>query len=219
MSSHPSNINSQEWSELISAVVAATISRTQPTLNQLIQQVIYVIPAKQPEPLRAQTASNLLIQIARELEKSLPSPNHPTIAWFVVYVGLGSSPPEALQSVQMVLDQGFKPFEDFFVDHQGIHFYDHGATPEKIAQIPQRLSEFTQMTVRIDISEVNHIIGKFNLSEAEARNMLMNLKILEKKMNLPIEQLLSLLEYNDELLRQVIESDLTRNDNKNRFGM
>jgi hypothetical protein len=32
-------------------------------------------------------------------------------------------------------------------------------------------------------------------------------------------QLLSLLEYNDELLRQVIESDLTRNDNKNRFGM
>src|SRR5919202_4036694 len=218
MSSQPSDVNLQECSQLICAVVAATISRTQPTLNQLLEQVIYVIPSEQPESLRRQTASNLLIQIARELEKSLESPTHPTIAWFVVYVGLGSSPPEAIQAVQMVLDKGFKPFEDFFVDPQGIHFYDHGATPEKIEQIPQRLSEFTQMTVRIEISEVNHLIERFNLSESEARNVLMNLKILEQKMKLPIEELISVLDYNDALLRQVIQSDLTGSDDKKRFG-
>ncbi len=215
MSFQPSNVNSQECSELISAVVAATINRNQPALNQLLKQVIYVIPARQPESLRAQTASNLLIQIARELEKSLESPTHPTIAWFVVYVGLGSSPPEAIQAVQMVLEQGFKPFEDFFVDHQGIHFYDRGATPQKIDQLPERLSEFTQMTVRIDSSEVNHAIERFNLSEDEARNMLLNLKILEKKMGVQFEDFLSVLDYNDELLRQVIQSDLTRSDDRN----
>jgi hypothetical protein len=219
MSFQPSNVNSQECSELISAVVTATISRNQPALNQLLKQVIYVIPARQPESLRAQTASNLLIQIARELENSLDSPTHPTVAWFVVYVGLGSCPPEAVQAVQMVIDQGFKPFEDFFVDRQGIHFYDHGVTPEKIAQIPQRLSEFTQMTIRVDSSEVNHLIERFNLSEDDARNVLLNLKILEQKMKLPLEHLLSVLDYNDELLRQVIASDLTQSDTKNRFGM
>jgi hypothetical protein len=219
MSFQPSNVNSQECSELISAVVTATISRNQPALNQLLKQVIYVIPARQPESLRAQTASNLLIQIARELENSLDSPTHPTVAWFVVYVGLGSCPAEAVQAVQMVIDQGFKPFEDFFVDRQGIHFYDHGVTPEKIAQIPQRLSEFTQMTIRVDSSEVNHLIERFNLSEDDARNVLLNLKILEQKMKLPLEHLLSVLDYNNELLRQVIASDLTQSDTKNRFGM
>jgi|SRR5919199_1126013 hypothetical protein len=218
MSSQPANANSQEGSELISAVVTAILRRNQSSLNQLLKQVMYDIPAKQPESLRAQTVSNLLMQIARELEQSLQSPTHPTIAWFVVYVGLGSSPPEAIQAVQMVLDKGFKPFEDFFVDPQGIHFYDHGATPEKIEQIPQRLSEFTQMTVRIEISEVNHLIERFNLSESEARNVLMNLKILEQKMKLPIEELLSVLDYNDALLRQVIQSDLTGSDNKKGFG-
>ena len=218
MSSQSANANSQEGSELISAVVTAILSRNQSTLNQLLKQVMYDIPAKQPESLRAQTVSNLLMQIARELEKSLESPTHPTIAWFVVYVGLGSSPPEAIQAVQLVLDQGFKPFEDFFVDHQGIHFYDRGATPGKIEQIPQRLSEFTQMTVRIEISEVNHLIERFNLSEAEARNVLMNLKILEQKMKLPIEELLSVLDDNDALLRQVIQSNLTGSDNKKGFG-
>lgn len=219
MSSQPSDVNLQEWSELICEVVAATISRTQPTLNQLLKQVIDVIPSEQPESLRRQTASNLLIQIARELEKSLESPTHPTIAWFVVYVGLGSSPPEAVQAVQMVIEKGFKPFEDFFVDRQGIHFYDHGATPEKLAQIPERLSEFTQMTVRIDRSEVNHLSERFNVSEDEARNVLLNLKILEKKMRVLLEQLLSVLDYNDELLKQVIQSDLTRSDNNKGFGI
>ena len=219
MSSQPSDVNLQGCSELIRAVVAVTISRTQPTLNQLLEQVIYVIPSEQPESLRRQTASNLLIQIARELEKSLESPTHPTIAWFVVYVGLGSSPPEAVQAVQMVIEKGFKPFEDFFVDRQGIHFYDHGATPEKLAQIPERLSEFTQMTVRVDSSEVNHLSERFNLSEDEARNVLLNLKILEKKMRVTLEQLLSVLDYNDELLKQVIQSDLTRSDNNKGFGI
>src|SRR5919202_1642887 len=219
MSSQPANANSQEGSELISAVVTAILRRNQSSLNQLLKQVMYDIPAKQPESLRAQTVSNLLMQIARELEQSLQSPTHPTIAWFVVYVGLGSSPPEAVQAVQMVIEKGFKPFEDFFVDRQGIHFYDHGATPEKLAQIPERLSEFTQMTVRVDSSEVNHLSERFNLSEDEARNVLMNLKILEKKMRVTLEQLLSVLDYNDELLKQVIQSDFTRSDNNKGFGI
>jgi hypothetical protein len=133
-------------------------------------------------------------------------------------VGLGSSPPEAIQAVQMILDQGFKPFEDFFVDTQGIHFYDNGATPEKIDRIPERLSEFTQMTVRVDISEVNRLMNRFNLSEPEARNTLLNLKILEQKMKVPLEQLLSVLDYNDELLRQVIQSDLTGSENNQGLG-
>jgi hypothetical protein len=128
-------------------------------------------------------------------------------------VGLGSSPPEALQAVQMILDQGFKPFEDFFVDIQGIHFYDNGATPEKIDRIPERLSEFTQMTVRVDILEVNRLMNRFKLAEPEARNTLLNLKILEQKMKVPLEQLLSVLDDNDELLRQVIQSDLTGSEN------
>jgi hypothetical protein len=75
------------------------------------------------------------------------------------------------------------------------------------------------MTVRVEISEVNHVIERFNLSEAEARNVLLNLKILEQKMNVPFEHLLSVLDSNDELLRQVIHSDLTRSDDKKRFGM
>lgn len=217
MNSRLSDINPHEESELISAVVAATISQTQPTLNQLLQEVIYGIPAKQPESLRGQTASKLLIQIARELEKSLGNSTHPTMAWFLVHIGLGSSPMEAVQAVQLVLENGFKPFEDFFVDCQGIHFYDHGATPEKLNKIPERLSEFTQMTVRVDSSEINQVIERFNLSEDEARNVVLNLKILEKKMNISIEELLSALDYNDELLRQVIQSDLTRSDDKKGF--
>jgi hypothetical protein len=215
MNFQPTNINLPEPSELIPAVVTAAINRNQSVLDRLLQQIIYVIPSKQPESLRAQTASNLLIEIARELEKSLESPTHPTIAWFVVYVGLGSSLPEAVQAVQIILEKGFKPFEDFFVDHQGIHFYDRGATPQKIDQLPERLSEFTQMTVRIDSSEVNQVIERFNLSEDQARNMLLNLKILEKKMGVKFEDLLSILDYNDELLRQVIQSDLTRSDDRN----
>jgi hypothetical protein len=133
-------------------------------------------------------------------------------------VGLGSSPPEAIQAVQMILDQGFKPFEDFFVDTQGIHFYDNGATPEKIDRIPERLSEFTQMTVRVDLVEVNRLMNRFNLSEPEARNTLLNLKILEQKMKVPLEQLLSVLDYNDELLRQVIQSDLTGSESNQGLG-
>ncbi|MEW6491069.1 MAG: hypothetical protein AB1589_00760 [Cyanobacteriota bacterium] len=218
MSFQESNFNTQEWSDLVSAVVEATLTQNQSTLNQLLKQVIDVIPAHQPEPLRGQTASNLLIQIAQELEKSLDRPNHPILAWFVVYVGLGSSSPEAIQAVQMLLDQEFKPFDDFFVDSQGIHFYDQGATPEKLQQLPQRLSEFTQMTIRMEISEINHIIERFNLSENEARNVLINLKILEQKMKIPIDQLLSILDYNDDLLQNVIESDLTQGDHINRFG-
>lgn len=207
MNSQRFDINSPDESELISAVVTATISQTQPTLNQLLKEVIYVIPSKQPESLRGKTASSLLIQIARELEKSLESPSHPTIAWFVVHVGLGSSPKEAIQAVQLVLERGLKPFEDFFVDRQGIHFYDYGVTPEKLNKIPERLSEFTQMTVRVDILEVNQVIEKFNLSEDEARRLLINLKVLENKMKIPIEQLLSVLDYNDDLLQQVLRSD------------
>ncbi|HEY9635134.1 MAG TPA: hypothetical protein V6D14_17155 [Coleofasciculaceae cyanobacterium] len=219
MSSQPSNVNLPEWSDLISAVVVATISRSQSTLDQLLNQVIHVIPSKQPEYLRAQTANNLLIQITKELEKSLESATHSTLAWFVVYVGLSSAPPEAMQAVQMILEKGFKPFEDFFVDRQGIHFYNHGATAQKLEQIPERLSEFTQMTVRMNTLEVNHIIDRFNLSEADAKTLLLNLKILEKKMKLPIEQLLSVLDDNDELLQQVIQSDLTSSSDIKGFGI
>ena len=218
MSTPATNVSPQEWSEFMSTVVRAIINQNQATLHPLLKQVIYVIPAQQPESLRGKIASDLLIQIAQELEQSLGCSTHPTIAWFLVYVGLGSSPPEAIQAVQMILDQGFKPFEDFFVDTQGIHFYDNGATPEKIDRIPERLSEFTQMTVRVDISEVNHLMNRFNLSEPDARNTLLNLKILEQKMKVPLEQLLSVLDYNDELLRQVIQSNLTGSGNHQGLG-
>ena len=187
MNSWSTDANSQQCSELISAVVEATINQTQPTLNQLLNQIIHVIPAQEDESLRGQTARNLLIQVARDLEKSLQNPTHPTLAWFVTYVGLGSTPQEAIESVQMLLEEGFKPFEDFFVDRQGIHIYDFGEKPEKPRQMPARLSEFTQMTVSVNISEVNQVIERFNVSETEARNMLINLKVLEQKMHLPIE--------------------------------
>jgi hypothetical protein len=75
------------------------------------------------------------------------------------------------------------------------------------------------MTVRVDSSEVNHLSERFNLSEDDARNVLLNLKILEKKMRVPLEQLLSVLDYNDVLLKQVIQSDLTRSDNNKSFGI
>ncbi|MBD2125640.1 hypothetical protein NDI39_12340 [Microcoleus sp. ZQ-A2] len=218
MSTQATNVSPQEWSEFISSVVTAILNRNQSTLNPLLKQAIYVIPAKQPESLRGEMASQLLIHIAQELERSLGCSTHPTIAWFMVYVGLGSSPPEAIQAVQMILDQGFKPFEDFFVDPQGIHFYDNGATPEKIDRIPERLSEFTQMTVRVELLEVNRLIKRFNLSEADARNTLLNLKILEQKMKVPLEQLLSVLDDNDELLRQVMQSDLTGSKNNQGLG-
>lgn len=219
MSSQPSNVHSQERCQLIAAVVKATISQNLPTLDQLLKQVISIIPATLPDSVRSQTVSSLFIQISRELEKFLKRPNHPIMAWFIVYVGLGASPPEAIQAVQLVLDEGFKPFEDFFVDRQGIHFYADGAASDKMIKIPPRLSEFTQMTVRLDSSEVNHVIERFNLSEVEARNVVLNLKILEQKMKVPIEQLLSVLDDNNELLRQVIASDLTQSDRKNSFGL
>jgi hypothetical protein len=218
MSTPATNVSAQEWSEFMSTLVTAILNQNQATLNPLLKQVIDVIPAQQPESLRGKIASDLLIQIAQELEQSLGCSTHPTIAWFMVYVGLGSSPPEALQAVQMILDQGFKPFEDFFVDTQGIHFYDNGATPEKIERIPARLSEFTQMTVRVDILEVNRLMNRFNLAEPEARNTLLNLKILEQKMKVPLEQLLSVLDDNDELLRQVIQSDFTGSENNQGLG-
>lgn len=208
MDSWSPDVNLQQWSKLISSVVEATLNQNQSTLNQLLNQVTHEIPSQQEESLRGQIARNLLIQIARELEKSLQSPTHPTLAWFATYVGLGSSPPTAIQAVQMLLDQGFKPFEDFFVDRQGIHIYDFGTTEEKLNQMPARLSEFTQMTVTVNASEVNQAIQKFNLSESEARNLLVNLKILEQKMNVPVEELLSVLESNEELLQQTVYSDL-----------
>jgi hypothetical protein len=145
MSTPATNVSAQEWSEFMSTLVTAILNQNQATLNPLLKQVIDVIPAQQPESLRGKIASDLLIQIAQELEQSLGCSTHPTIAWFMVYVGLGSSPPEALQAVQMILDQGFKPFEDFFVDTQGIHFYDNGATPEKIERIPARLSDYLSL--------------------------------------------------------------------------
>lgn len=219
MSFQPSNVHSPEGSQLITAVVKATISQNLPTLDQLLKQVISIIPANQPESLRSQTVSSLLIEISRELETFLQRPNHPLMAWFIVYAGLGASPPEAIQAVQLVLDEGFKPFEDFFVDRQGIHFYTDGAASNKMTKIPHRLSEFTQMTVKLDSSEINYVIERFKLSEVEARNVVLNLKILEQKMKVPIEQLLSVLDCNEELLRQVMASDLTRSDRKNSFGL
>lgn len=209
MISQLANVNLPEQSELISAIVSAALNRSQATLTQLLKQVVYILPFQYPECLRGEIASNLLIQITRELGKSLGSPTHPTIAWFVVYVGLGSSPPEAIEAVQMILGKEFKPFEDFFVDRQGIHFYDRGVTPEKIQQIPERLSEFTQMRVRINALEVDGVMERFNLSEAHARDLLLNLKILEKKMDVSVEKLLSILDYNPGLRQEVMRADLT----------
>ena len=213
------NVNLPEQSELIFAVVSAALNRSQATLTQLLKQVIYILPFQYPECLRGEIATNLLIQITRELEQSLGSPSHPTIAWFVVYVGLGSSPPEAVQAVQMILEKEFKPFEDFFVDRQGIHFYDRGATSDKIQQIPERLSEFTQMRVRINASEIDGVMERFNLSEADARNLLLNLKILEKKMDVPIDQLLCILDYNPGLRQEVMRADLTTNSAYHGFDL
>lgn len=68
MSSQPSNVHSQERCQLITAVVEATISQNLPTLDQLLKQVISIIPANQPESVRSQTVSSLLIEISRELE-------------------------------------------------------------------------------------------------------------------------------------------------------
>jgi hypothetical protein len=219
MNSKSSNANPQELSKLIAGVVDAVIGQNHQTLNQLLKQLVYDIPAQQPnESLKAQTTKTILIEIASKLENILGSITHPIMAWFVVYVGLVSSPPEAIQSVQMVLDRGFKPFEDFFVDRQGIHFYDLGTSPEKLSRMPERLSEFTQMTVRINITEVHQLMERFDVAETMARQMLLNLKILEQKMNIPLEELLGVLDYNDELKRQVMESDLTKSD-KNGFGM
>lgn len=219
MISQLANVNLPEQPELIFPVVSAVLSRDQTTLTRLLKQVVYILPFQYPESLRGEIATNLLIQIRRELEKSLGSPTHSTIAWFVVYVGLGSSPPEAVQAVQMILEKEFKPFEDFFVDRQGIHFYDRGATPEKIQQIPERLSEFTQMRVRINASEVEGMMERFNLSEAEARDLLLNLKILEKKMDVPVEQLLCILDYNPGLRQEVMRADLTSNNINQDFDL
>ena len=219
MISHLANVNLPEQSELIFTVVSAALRRDQTTLTRLLKQIVYSLPFQYPECLRGEIASHLLIQITREIEKSLGSPAHPTIAWFVVYVGLGSSPPEAVQAVQLILEKEFKPFEDFFVDRQGIHFYDRGATPEKIQRIPERLSEFTQMRVRIKASEVDGMIERFNLSEAEARDLLLNLKILEKKMDVPLEQLLCILDYNPDLRQEVMRADLTSNNFNTAFGL
>lgn len=209
MISQLANVNLPEQTELIFAVVSAALSRDQTTLTRLLKQVVYILPFQYPECLRGEVASRLLIQITREIEKSLESPTHPTIAWFVVYVGLGSSPPEAVEAVQMLLEKGFQPFEDFFVDRQGIHFYDCGATPEKIQQLPERLSEFTQMRVRINTLEVDGVMERFNLSEADARDLLLNLKILEKKMDVSVKKLLSILDYNPGLRQEVMQADLT----------
>jgi len=209
MISQLANVNLPEQSELIFAIVSAALNRSQATLTQLLKQVVYILPFQYPECLRGEIASNLLVQITRELRESLGSPTHPTIAWFVVYVGLGSSPPEAVEAVQMIIEKEFKPFEDFFVDRQGIHFYDRGATPEKIQQIPERLSEFTQMRVRINALEVDGVMERFNLSETEARDLLLNLKILEKKMDVSVEKLLSILDYNPGLRQEVMRADLT----------
>jgi hypothetical protein len=74
------------------------------------------------------------------------------------------------------------------------------------------------MTVRVDILEVNRLMNRFNLAEPEARNTLLNLKILEQKMKVPLEQLLSVLDDNDELLRQVIQSDFTGSENNQGLG-
>ena len=90
---------------------------------------------------------------------------------------------------------------------------------EKLEQLPERLSEFTQMRVRAHSSEVNQVIERFNLSELQARKVLINFKVLEQKIQLPIDELLSVLDYNEELLRPIIESHLTRSDNKKDCAM
>ncbi|MBO1347210.1 MAG: hypothetical protein EBE86_007340 [Hormoscilla sp. GUM202] len=202
-------MDTQQWSGLISAVVEAALNQTQPVLNQLLKIVMYDIPLQQPEELRAPTAKHILIEIGKGMTQALGSLTHPTLAWFVVHVGVGATPAEAVQSVQMLLEQGFVPFADFFTDRQGIHFYDDGATQEKLQKMPERLSEFTQMTVTINIKEVHHIMEKYKVSEPLARKMLMNLKILEQKMNVSLKELLSELDRNQELLQDVMNSDLS----------
>ena len=215
MDSQPSNDNLN--THLVSAVVDATLNQNYPRLNQLLKTALYDIPLQQPESLRAQIARNFLIQVAQGLEKSLGAKHH-ILTWFIVYVGLGSAPPQAIQAAQMVLDEGLKPFADFFVDHQGIHFYNHGDNADNINKIPPRLSEFTQMTVRISQEEVQQVMGKYNLSEEKARQVVLNLKILEQKMTVPFQELLMVLDSNQALLNQVMTSDLTKPDNPNSFG-
>ncbi len=90
---------------------------------------------------------------------------------------------------------------------------------EKLEQLPERLSEFTQMRVRAHSSEVNQVIERFNLSELQARKVLINFKVLKQKIQLPIDELLSVLDYNEGLLRSIIKSHLTRSDNKKDCGM
>ncbi len=68
---------------------------------------------------------------------------------------------------------------------------------EKLEQLPERLSEFTQMRVRAHSSEVNQVIERFNLSELQARKVLINFKVLDQKIQLPIDELLSVLDYNE----------------------
>lgn len=219
MNYQSSTPNPQQLSQLIAELVAAVTSKNEQIINQLLKYLLYDIPSQQPNDLlKAQVTKRILIETAQKLENLLGSTTHPLMAWFIVYVGLASSPPEAIQSVQMVLDRGFKPFEDFFVDRQGIHFYDLANSPEKLAKMPERLSEFTQMTVRINITEVHEVMARFNVSETKARQMLLNLKILEQKMNMPLEQLLSVLDTNPDLKEQVMEADLTKSDKDNIFG-
>lgn len=216
MDSHPSNENIN--AHLVSAVVDATLNQNQPRLNQLLKTALYDIPTEQPESLRAQVARTFLIQVAHHLEESLGAKHH-ILAWFMVYVGLGSTSPEAIQATQMVLNEGLKPFTDFFVDRQGIHFYNHGNQVDNISKIPPRLSEFTQMTVQISQDEVQQVMGKFSLSEEKARQVVLNLKILEQKMEVNFQQLLLVLESNQALLNQVMTVDLTKPDNPNNLGM
>ncbi|MFP5273820.1 hypothetical protein [Coleofasciculus sp.] len=216
MNSEPSNENIN--TPLVSAVVEATLNQNYPRLNKLLKTALYDTPIQEPESLRAQIARTFLIQVAQGLEESVGAKHH-ILAWFMVYVGLGSAPPEAIQAAQMVLDEGLKPFADFFVDRQGIHFYNHGDNADNINKIPPRLSEFTQMTVRISQEEVQQVMGKYSLSEEKARQVVLNLKILEQKMNVQFQQLLMVLDSNEALLNQVMTLDLSQPDKPNRFGM
>jgi hypothetical protein len=216
MDSEPSNKNIN--TPLVSAVVEATLNQNYPRLNKLLKTALYDTPIQEPESLRAQIARTFLIQVAQGLEESVGAKHH-ILAWFMVYVGLGSAPPEAIQAAQMVLDEGLKPFADFFVDRQGIHFYNHGDNADNINKIPPRLSEFTQMTVRISQEEVQQVMGKYSLSEEKARQVVLNLKILEQKMYVPFQQLLTILDGNEALLNQVMTLDLSQPDKPNRFGM
>ncbi|MEQ8752349.1 hypothetical protein [Coleofasciculus sp. G1-WW12-02] len=216
MDSEPSNENIN--TPLVSAVVEATLNQNYPRLNKLLKTALYDTPIQEPESLRAQIARTFLIQVAQGLEESVGAKHH-ILAWFMVYVGLGSAPPEAIQAAQMVLDEGLKPFADFFVDRQGIHFYNHGDNADNINKIPPRLSEFTQMTVRISQEEVQQVMGKYSLSEEKARQVVLNLKILEQKMNVQFQQLLMVLDSNEALLNQVMTLDLSQPDKPNRFGM